>query len=244
MQSCVCSQRSLRDYREMPSVECLKKEGRMALTSPLGMEQWFQTSPRGETSGEEGCSDGAILPPGSKCASLNWCFHNWSANFVSCEGCSFYVTLEHSVQSKGWSFWTSCWRNSWHWCIPIGSAISGYPEYSWGDTQIKPWSAPPIQLADGASCCPLGIIWLSLGFMGQRFYHRFAVLRSLSSPVILWMDFMLRSSVTRHVPSRTVVLRDETASLEGLYGADLMSSSDLSCVGVNLSCLRKFRRHL
>ncbi len=106
-----------------------------------------------------------------------------------------------------------------------------------GDTQIKPWSAPPIQLADGASCCPLGIIWLSLGFMGQRFYHRFAVLQSLSSPVILGMDFMLRSSIILHVPSRTVVLGDETASLEELYGADLISSPDLSCIGVDSSVL-------
>ncbi len=62
-----------------------------------------------------------------------------------------------------------------------------------GDTRIKLWSAPPSQLADGASCCPLDIIWLSLGFMGQCFYHRFAVLQSLSSHVILGMDFMLRS---------------------------------------------------
>ncbi len=102
-------------------------------------------------------------------------------------------------------------------------------------TRIKPWSAPPIQLADGASCCPLGIIWLSLGFIGQRFYHRFSVLQSLSSPVILGMDFMLRSSVTLHVPSRTVVLGDEAASLEELEFADLMSSPDLSCLGVNFS---------
>ncbi len=105
-----------------------------------------------------------------------------------------------------------------------------------GDTRIKPWSAPPIQLADRASCCPLGIIWLSLGFMGQRFYHRFAVLQSLSSPVILGMDVMLRSSITLHVTSRTVVIGDETSSLEELYGADLISSPDLSCIGVD-SCV-------
>ncbi|KAL1273649.1 hypothetical protein QQF64_026463 [Cirrhinus molitorella] len=85
-----------------------------------------------------------------------------------------------------------------------------------GDTRLKPWSAPPIQLANGASCCPMGVIWLSLGFMGQRFYHRFVVLQSLSSPIILGMDFMLRSSVTLHVPSRTVVLGDEPVPLRSL----------------------------
>ncbi len=73
--------------------------------------------------------------------------------------------------------------------------------------------------------------------MGQRFYHRFAVIQSLSSPVILEMDFMLRSSITLHKPSRTVVLGDETASLEELYGADLISSPDLSCIGVDSSVL-------
>ncbi len=34
---------------------------------------------------------------------------------------------------------------------------------------IKPWSAPPIQLADGGACQPLGLTWLAFGFMGQRF---------------------------------------------------------------------------
>lgn len=104
-----------------------------------------------------------------------------------------------------------------------------------GDTQLKPWSAPPIQLADGASCCPLGVIWLSLGFIGQHFYLRFAVLQSLSSPVILGMYFMLRSPVTLHVPSKTVVLGDEPVPFED---ADLMMTSpDLLCLGsVLLPC--------
>lgn len=107
-----------------------------------------------------------------------------------------------------------------------------------GDTRVKPWTAPPIQLADGASCCPLGVIWLSLGFMGQRFYHRFAVLQSLSSPIILGMDFMLRSSVTLHVPSRTVVLGDDPGPLEEFEGADLMMPGpDLLCLGVSSSTL-------
>lgn len=107
-----------------------------------------------------------------------------------------------------------------------------------GDVRLKPWSAPPVQLADGASCCPLGAIWLSLGFMGQRFYHRFAVVHNLSSPVILGMDFMLRSSVSIHVPSRTVVLGDEPVPLEELEGADLtIPSPDLSCLDVDSSAL-------
>lgn len=102
-----------------------------------------------------------------------------------------------------------------------------------GVSKIKPWSAPPVQLADGAPCCPLGILWLSLGFMGQRFYHRFAVLENPSSPVILGMDFMLKSSVTLHVLSRTVILGDEPVPLEELKGADLVPGPDLSCLGVS-----------
>ncbi|ROL47164.1 hypothetical protein DPX16_18962 [Anabarilius grahami] len=106
------------------------------------------------------------------------------------------------------------------------------------DNKIKPWSAPPIHLADGAPCCPLGVIWLSLGFMGQRFYHRFAVVHNLSSPLILGMDFMLRSSVTIHVPSRSVVLGDEPMHLEELEGTDLtMPVPDLSCLEVSSSAL-------
>lgn len=109
-----------------------------------------------------------------------------------------------------------------------------------GDVRLKPWSAPPVQLADGASCCPMGVIWLSLGFLGQRFYHRFAVVHNLSTPVILGMDFMLRSSVSIHVPSRTVVLGDEPVPLEELEGADLKLPNpdhDLSCLDFNYSAL-------
>lgn len=107
-----------------------------------------------------------------------------------------------------------------------------------GDTRLKPWFTPPIQLVDGESCCPLGVIWLSLGFIGQHFYHRFAVLQSLSSPVILGMDFMLRSPVTLHAPSRTVVLGDEPVPFEEFEDVDLMmTSSDLLCLSsVLLPC--------
>lgn len=108
------------------------------------------------------------------------------------------------------------------------------------DVRLKPWTAPPVQLADGASCCPLGVIWLSLGFLGQSFYHRFAVVHNLSSSVILGMNFMLRSSVSIHVPSRTGVLGDEPVPLEELEGADLKIPSpdpDLSCLDFNFSAL-------
>lgn len=68
----------------------------------------------------------------------------------------------------------------------------------------------------------------------QRFYHRFAVIQTLSLPVILRMDFMLRSGVTMHMPSRTVVLGDEPVALEELEGPDVtLPSVNLSCLGVN-----------
>ncbi|KAL0149036.1 hypothetical protein M9458_055651, partial [Cirrhinus mrigala] len=52
------------------------------------------------------------------------------------------------------------------------------------------------------------------------------------------MDFMLRSSVTLHVPSRTVVLGDEKLPLEEFEGADIMTTNpDLLCVGVSSSTL-------
>lgn len=87
------------------------------------------------------------------------------------------------------------------------------------------WSAPPLQLADGALCCPLGLAWLQFGFMGQRFYHRFAVIENLSAPLVLGMDFMMRASVVIQVPSRTVVLGDVPEASEELEGVDLMSPS-------------------
>ncbi|ROL44663.1 hypothetical protein DPX16_18374 [Anabarilius grahami] len=52
------------------------------------------------------------------------------------------------------------------------------------------------------------------------------------------MDFMLRSSVTIHVPSRSVVLGDEPTAREELEGTDLtMPVPDLSCLEVGSSAL-------
>lgn len=106
-----------------------------------------------------------------------------------------------------------------------------------GLTRMKSWSSPPVQLADGALCCPLGLIWLSLGFMGQRFYQRFAVFENLSSPVVLGMDFLMRSSATLHVPSRTVALGDVLPPSEGVESINLMETSNVSCLGTNSSLL-------
>uniref|UniRef100_A0A3Q4GBM0 Tf2-1-like SH3-like domain-containing protein n=1 Tax=Neolamprologus brichardi TaxID=32507 RepID=A0A3Q4GBM0_NEOBR len=45
-------------------------------------------------------------------------------------------------------------------------------------------------LVDGAHCLTEGVTWLPIGFLNKRFYHRFAVIRNLSSPFVLGMDFM------------------------------------------------------
>ncbi len=86
---------------------------------------------------------------------------------------------------------------------------------------IKPWSAPPIQLADGGACQPLGLTGLAFGFMGQRFYHRFAIVPCLPSTLVLGMDFMLRASITIHIPSRSVVMGDDPLLLEGMEGREV-----------------------
>ncbi len=55
--------------------------------------------------------------------------------------------------------------------------------------RVQPWTLPPIQLANSASCSPTGIAWLNIGLQGQSFYHRFVIIPDLSSPLILGMDF-------------------------------------------------------
>lgn len=87
-----------------------------------------------------------------------------------------------------------------------------------GAYKTTAWSARPLQLADGAMCCPSGLARLQFGFMGQLSYHHFAVIQNLSTLLVLGMGFMIRSSVMIWVPSRTVVLGD-------VPGGDLMMPS-------------------
>lgn len=75
------------------------------------------------------------------------------------------------------------------------------------------WEGPPVSLADNTPCTPEGVTWLSIGFMNKSFYQRFAIIHNLSTPFILGMDFMIRASVTIHVPSRTVLLDDVPCSV-------------------------------
>lgn len=72
--------------------------------------------------------------------------------------------------------------------------------------KTQKWKGPPVSLADNALCTPDGVTWLSIGFMNKRFYQRFAIIPNLSSPFILGMDFMVRASMTIHIPSRTVLM--------------------------------------
>lgn len=76
--------------------------------------------------------------------------------------------------------------------------------------KVQPWIFPPIQLANSAACTPTGVVWLNIGLQGKNFYHRFVIIPDLSSPLILGMDFMLRASVSIHIPSRTVTLGEST----------------------------------
>lgn len=92
-----------------------------------------------------------------------------------------------------------------------------------GTFKATAWSASPLQLADGGMCCPSGLACLQFGFMGQRFYHRFAVIQNLSTPLILGMDFMMRASGVIQVPSRTVVLGDVPEAEAELEGVDVMT---------------------
>ncbi len=77
------------------------------------------------------------------------------------------------------------------------------------------WEGPPVNLADSAPCIPDGVTWLSVGFMNERFYQRFAIIRSLSSPFMLGMDFMTRVSISIHVLSRTVFIRHVQSPARG-----------------------------
>lgn len=79
--------------------------------------------------------------------------------------------------------------------------------------KVQPWTAPPVQLANNTACSPTGIVWLNIGFQGQHFYHRFVVIPNLSSSLILGMDFMLRASVSIHIPSRTVTVGESSSQL-------------------------------
>ena len=75
-------------------------------------------------------------------------------------------------------------------------------------SKTRQWTGPTLSLANNAPCSPDGVTWLPIGFMGKRFYQRFAIIPNLSSPFILGMDFMIRASLTIHVPSRTVMMDD------------------------------------
>lgn len=52
------------------------------------------------------------------------------------------------------------------------------------------------------------------GFMGQRFYKRFVAIPELSTPIVLGIDFMKHASITRNVPTGTILTGDEPACLE------------------------------
>ncbi len=96
------------------------------------------------------------------------------------------------------------------------------------------WAGPSVSLANNVTCTPDGITWLSFGFMGKRFYQRFAIIPDLSSPFILGMDFMIRATLTIHVPSRTVFMddvpcpvdEDEDCTAESFIAVETIMSLD------------------
>ncbi|KAI4890099.1 hypothetical protein NFI96_006573 [Prochilodus magdalenae] len=109
-----------------------------------------------------------------------------------------------------------------------------------GEIKCTPWPAPPLRLADSAPCDPIGVTWLPIRFQGQRFFHRFVILGQMSSPVILGMDFMLRASITIHVPSRTVSNGTQADRDGGAQGAaPILEETLCSLEGQDLSCLQK-----
>lgn len=61
--------------------------------------------------------------------------------------------------------------------------------------------------------------------MGQRFYYRFVVIQNLSAPLVLGIDFMMRTSVVIQVPSKTVVLGDVSEATVELEGVVLITPS-------------------
>ncbi|KAL6481161.1 hypothetical protein MHYP_G00092410 [Metynnis hypsauchen] len=97
-----------------------------------------------------------------------------------------------------------------------------------GNVKCEPWTAPPLRLADSAYCDLVGITWLPIWFQGQRFFHRFGILTQMSSPLILGMDFMIRASISIHVPSRTVILGTHNVP-GGVEYEDELSSTNYLC---------------
>ncbi|KAI4897785.1 hypothetical protein NFI96_003241 [Prochilodus magdalenae] len=95
-----------------------------------------------------------------------------------------------------------------------------------GNVKCEPWTAPPLKLADSAYCDPVGVTWLPIWFQGQRFFHRFVVLTTMSSSLILGMDFMIRASISIHVPTRTVTLGAQSVPFN-LENEDSASATDL-----------------
>ncbi len=98
--------------------------------------------------------------------------------------------------------------------LDTGASISAVRADIQSGISAKSWPGPPIRLANNAPCNPLGVTWLSIGFMGKRFYQRFVVIPDLSTPTVLGMDFMKRASLTIHVPTGTVLMGDEPACLD------------------------------
>ena len=89
------------------------------------------------------------------------------------------------------------------------------------------WSAPPVRLANNVGCAPLGIIWLPIGFMGKHIYHRFVLIPNLSSPLVLGMDFMKRTCISIHIPTRTVTMDEDPPLWEDLDD-DCLDATGLS----------------
>lgn len=86
---------------------------------------------------------------------------------------------------------------------------------------------------NGTNCNPLGITWLTIGFMGKCVYQRFLIVKNLSSPFVLGIDFMTRTSLTLHVPTRTVLLDDNPPCFDELYEKGFVKA-DLKCGTMNL----------
>ncbi|KAL7863396.1 hypothetical protein SRHO_G00123800 [Serrasalmus rhombeus] len=106
-----------------------------------------------------------------------------------------------------------------------------------GKIKCTPWTAPPLRLADSAHCNPIGVTWLPVWLQGQRFFHRFVILSQMSSPVMLGMDFMLRASITIHVPSRTVSIGTKADQNRGVQGdAPILEETVCALEGPDLTC--------
>lgn len=101
------------------------------------------------------------------------------------------------------------------------------PENAQNRSLNSSWSAPPIQLANNTACETLGITWQTIGFMGKRVYQRFVVIPDLSSPLVLGMDFMICISLPINMPTRTVIMGDNTPCLDELDDVNSLEVSDL-----------------